>query len=360
MKVILMAAAFLVVAGTAFAVDSGAVDRHWKLARAYLEKGWREHALAEARVVLELDPGNAGAQALVDSKGMKPAVDVPALRSSAGPSADPVAEAWRAYRESRTADARKLAEMVLAADPSSTDAAQVIRNLDEEVYRPSPLGANDVLKEMFDQGVALGRREEWDAAAEVFQRALATEPSHEQVRAFHDRAARRAEQAKVAAELGRAREARAAGREAEARDALLRVLALEPGNAEAKALLDSLGGTPLPPERQAQVKEHFNRGVEAWGEGKWAVAAREWELVTSLDPGDAEAKRLLRKAQAKLRQEKKGAGKRIADLHDEALKLYQQGKADEARKRYREILDLDPNDVKAKNSLELIDGKEGK
>lgn len=343
--------------GTAWAANHAAAARHWELARAYVGKGWPSRALAEARVVLELDPGHAGAKSLVESRGMRLAEADSAAPPREAPSADPVAEALRAYRESRVADARKIAGMVLAGDPSSTAATRILDDLDEEEYRPPAGGADEVLGEIYGQGIVFYRRGEWERAQESFQRALAIEPSHGQAGTFHGRARERAESAKVAAGLEKARAAREAGREAEARDALVRVLALDPRNAEAKAGLDSLGGGPLPPERQAQVREHFNRGVEAYGEGRWPDAVREWEIVTSLDPKDAEAKRLLRKAQAKVRAARKDAGRRIPGMHEEALKLYQQGKADEARKIYRAILDLDPGDAKAKSSLELIDGK---
>jgi len=334
-----------------------AVDRHWKLAEQYLAKGWKSHAMEEAKVVLRLDPAHAGALSLVASKGMQAAAPVPApVKMSATP-ADLSSEAARAYRESRVADARRLAGEVLAADPANAVAARVIADLDSEEYQPSPLGANDVLKDLFEQGIGLWRREEWEAAAGVFQRALAIEVSHEQVRSFHDRARHRADSARAVRELAGVRESLSAGKVDEAREALARVRSLDPANAEAKALQESLGGGPLPAERKAQAREHFNRGVEFYGQGKWAESVREWELVVSLDPGDEEAKRLLRKAQGKNRSAKKDAGKRIAALHEEALKLYQQGKAEEARKDYMAILELDPDDAKAKASLALLEEK---
>lgn len=345
----------LLVGACACAETRDAVERHWRLAEKYLAKGWKSHALEEANVVLRLDPAHAGALSLSGSKGMRAAVPVPAKEGPAP--ADLSSEASRAYRESRVADARRFAGEVLAADPGNTVASKVLSDLDGEEYRPSPLGANDVMRDLFLQGIGLWRREEWDAAAEVFQRALAIEVSHEQVRSFHDRSRQRADSSRAARELAGARESLSAGDIGGARESLARVLALEPGNAEAKSLQDSLGGGPLPAERQAQAREHFNLGVEYYGQGKWAESVREWELVAALDPGDAEAKRLLRKAQGKARAAKKDAGKRIESLHEEALKMFQQGKADEARKAYLAILELDPGDTKARASLALMEEK---
>ena len=355
----IIVAAFIMLGSGAHAESRESVDRHWKLAEKYLAKGWKAHALEEARVVLRLDPAHAGALSMTGSKGMHlsaPAPVSPAVAISATP-ADLSTEAVRAYRESRVADARRLAGEVLVADPSNAVAARILVDLDSEEYQPSPLGANDVMKDLFLQGIGLWRREEWGAAAEVFQRAQAIEVSHEQVRSFHSRSRQRADSGRAVRELAGVRELLAAGKIDAAREALAGVLVMDPANAEARALQDSLGGGPLPAERQAQAKEHFNRGVELYGQGKWAESAREWELVTSLDPHDAEAKRLLRKAQGKTRSAKKESGKRIETLHEEAMKMYQQGKAEEARKTYLAILEMDPDDAKAKASLALMEEK---
>jgi len=356
---ILFSVAVLLVSATCCqADDRGAAARHWENAEKYLAKGWKGHALEEAKVVLRLDPRHEGALSLVGSRGMW--VDVPAAVSGAGlVSATPAnlsSEAVRAYRESRVDDARRFAGEILAASPGDPEAAGILASLDSEVYQPSPLGSNDVIKDLFDQGIALWRREKWGEAAGIFQQALALEVSHEQVRSFHDRARKHADSDKVVREMAVVREALAAGRTADAGKALERVLAMDPGNAEALALQESMGAGPLAMAKRAQAKKHFNRGVDLYGRGKWAESAREWELVVALDPGDQEAKSLLRKAQGKTRAAKKDSGRRIVSLHEEALKLYQQGKADEARKIYTAILDLDPDDARAKSSLSLMDG----
>jgi tetratricopeptide (TPR) repeat protein len=356
-------------AAPAVAVDVDAVQQHWRLAQAYLGKGLRQHALDEARVVLRLDPAHAGAKALVDSGGLAPVTPVaaatppagvaPAARAGAATPTNLVAEATKAYRESRVEDAKRLADEVLVAEPGNADAARILRNLEEEVYQPSPLGVNDVLRDLFEKGIALYRAEAWDDAAGVFQQALAASPTHDQSRSFFARCRTRAEDAGLAKSFAAAKDALAAGRVEEAKAALRNVLAIRPDHAEAKALLESIGAGPQAEERKRQAKEHFNRGVEAYEQGRWADSIREWELVTTLDPADEEAKKLLRKARAKDTAAKKEARRRIPAMHEDALRLYQQGKLEEARKLYRQILDLDPGDEKAKRSLELIDGRAG-
>jgi len=213
-----------------------------------------------------------------------------------------------------------------------------------------------VLKDLFEQGIGLWRREEWEVAAEVFARAQALEISNEQVRSFHGRARIRADSVKASRELAGVRAHLEAGRVEAAQAGLVRVLELEPSNKEAKVLQDSLGGAPLSAERRAQAREHFNKGVDLYGRAQWADAVREWEVVVSIDRKDREARSLLEKARAKIRTAKKGAGKRIESLHAEALILYQLGKAGEARAKYAEILVLDPDDAKARASLTLIEG----
>jgi len=357
------------VAGAAGAVDREAVERHWKLAKDYLARGMGNHAREEARVVLRLDPVHEGARSLLS--GGSPAV-VAGTAVTAGASAttmavsatgfiapeqaDLLVEARKAYRDSRVDDARRLAGEVLAADPAREEALALVRALDEEAYQSSPLSADAVLREMFEQGMALYRRGEWNAAAEAFQKALAVSPSHEQTRDFFNRSRSRAEEGAVSGLLKRGKDAIAAGKREEATAALKKVLEVKPDHAEARQLLESLGAGPQAEARKAMAKEHFNTGVEAYEKGNWVEAVRQWELVTGMDPGDKEAAKLLRKARAKLTASRKEARTRIPAMHEEALKFYQQGKMEDAAKVYRRVLDLDPGDEKAKKALELIEG----
>ncbi len=336
------------------------VERHWKLAQAYLKRGWRNQAVAEARAVLRLEPAHAGAKALVESGG----VDALGLTSTPdgvsatlaeADRADLVSEAWNAYRESRLIDAHRLAAEVLAENSANAEAAEILRRLEEEEWTPSPLGANDVLREMYEQGMALYRRGEWEAATEVFRRALATEPSHGQLRTFHARARKNADAQAVKGGLERAEIALEAGDPDLAREELVPVLALEPNNVRARELMAKSGGGPLPIERKEAAKEHFNLGVAAYEKGDWEAAIREWELTVSLDRNDMEAEHLLRKARGKRTAARRESAKRISQLHEQALKLYQQGKAEEAGRLYRAILEMDPTDARARANLAVIE-----
>jgi len=347
--------------GGARAGDSTAADKHWKMARAYLERGMRGHAEEEARIVLRLDPGHAAARELLAVHATRtPAVKVPAANtpeSSAEP-ATLLTEAKRAYRESRVEDAGRLAGSLLQTDPLNAGALAIIRNLKEEEYVESPLAVDDSLRALFDQGMALYRREEWEPAAGFFQRGTALSPSHEQTWRFFNRSRTRGEEAVVSRGLARAKEAIAAGRIPEAKAELRRVLEAKPDNAEARALLESLGEDAQAAARRARIRAHFNLGAEAYEQGRYADAVREWETVTSLDPADAETARLLKKARGKQASALKAARKRIPGLRAKALRLYQLGKMDEAQKFYREILDLDPQDEKARRALEMIEKRE--
>jgi tetratricopeptide (TPR) repeat protein len=377
MWILLVVFAAGTVAGAAGAADREAVERHWKLARDYQARGMRDHAREEARVVLRLDPAHEGARSML-GEGKAPATPS-AARSSAAASpaatsstvaadsataftgavapeqADLFAEARKAYRDSRVEDARRLAGEVLAGDPAHEGAMGLVRDLDEEAYQASPLSADSVLREIFEQGMAFYRREEWTAAAEAFQKGLAVSPSHDQTREFFNRSRARAEEGAVAGLLKRGRDALAAGRNGEAVTALKKVLEVKPDHAEARELLESVGAGPQATARKAMAKDHFNLGVGAYEKGDWAEAVRQWELVTGMDPSDKEAAKLLRKARGKLTAARKEARTRIPAMHEEGLKLYQQGKLAEAAKVYRQILELDPADEKAKKALELIE-----
>ncbi len=328
-------------------IPAEAVNEHWTLAKAYLARGLVRHAEDEARVVLRLDPGHAEARALLEAQaGPRP-----------GGSTALAAEARRAYRENRAEEARELAGRALVAHPDDAAARAVLADLDEEAWQPSPLGGNDVLRGLFDQGIALYRKEEWAGAAEAFQKALATAPAHEQIRTFYARARDRADDAQITAALARAQSAADAGRIDEANEWILKVLAIRPGHAGALALRDKLGLGPEAAARLARFKEQFNRGVAAYEVGKWAEAVRAWEVAASLNPADAETKHLIAKARGKLGADRRAARKRNEGLNEEALRLYQQGKHDEARKVYLRILEGDPDDERAKRGLEVLDGK---
>ena len=80
-------------------------------------------------------------------------------------------------------------------------------------------------------------------------------------------------------------------------------------------------------------------------------------MAAGLDPADPETPRLIRKARGKLAASRAAARRRNTGLHEEALRLYQQGKHDEARAVYKRILDGDPDDERAKRGLEVLDGR---
>ena len=247
--------------------DRTAAEKHWQVAQAYLAKGMPHHAHQEAEVAVALNPDHAAARAFLSgapipaaapAAGASPSATTPAM-AVALPSV--AAEARRAYRESRLDDARRLAQDALATDPGNAVAGGILRDLDAEVWQPSPLAANDVLHELYEQGMKLYRQDAWEDAAGVFQKALAISPSHDQIRGAFNRTRSRAESTRGVAALARAKDAIAAGRRDEAKAALADVLAAQPGQPEAVALLESLGGGARAEERRAQARVHFNRGV---------------------------------------------------------------------------------------------------
>ncbi len=344
-------------ASHAWTAGPTAVEKHWGLAKAYLARGMRYHAVEEARVVLRLAPDHPGAQELLAAHGTRRPKTSSAVPLEDIEPATLMTEAQRAYRESRQADAKRLAEDTLREDPANEEASRILHNLREERYRSSPLEADELLRKLFEEGMVLYRRERWEAAAEVFQKALVTSPSHEQLWTYFNRSRTRAEERSVIVNLSRAREAIAAGRKAEAKTALRKVLQVDPNHAEALELLRQLGIDPREAARLALIRKHFNRGAVAYEQGLWADAVREWEIVMELDPKDARTLKLLGKARDKEEAAWKAAQERIQGLHARALRLYQTGKLEEAAGLYREILLLDANDFKARRGLELIQEK---
>lgn len=328
-----------------------AAERHWRLAETYLERAMVRHALSEAKVVLKLDPGHTRARAFLDAHGI----------GAGGPTVSGTySEALRAYREGRIAATENFCGEILAKEPEHAGARELKAAMEEEIYIPVPLAANDVLRELFDQAVGFYRREDWEAALDAFRKGLATDPGNAQFGAFHERCKVKWEAGEIAGLLAAAKDAHAAGKDREAREALLKVLAIRPDHAEALELRDRWGLGPEAEARRAKARLHFNRGVEAYEQGRWEDSVREWELVIGLTPDDDETQRLLRKARGKLAYAKRKAKKRAAELHEEALMQFQRGKRDEARRTYMRILEIDPDDEKARRNLMIVDGESGR
>jgi len=109
-------------------------------------------------------------------------------------------------------------------------------------------------------------------------------------------------------------------------------------------------------ERVIEMQRFWEQGFSYYREGEYEEAIVEFEKILKLDPGNAQARRLVIELEARM-QEKIRPGK-IEDIeesrrhHDNALRAYLQGRLEEAIREWEEALKLDPGNPTIESWLE--------
>ena len=106
---------------------------------------------------------------------------------------------------------------------------------------------------------------------------------------------------------------------------------------------------------QTQIKEHFNKGVEAFNDQKFRVATAEFENVLSLDREYAPAIEWLDKS--KQQYEANKVSILVNDNIQKGIDLYQNKTYERAKIAFERAFELDPNNEKAKSYIEKCDEK---
>ncbi|HNT39946.1 MAG TPA: hypothetical protein PKO45_12600 [Rubrivivax sp.] len=101
-----------------------------------------------------------------------------------------------------------------------------------------------------------------------------------------------------------------------------------------------------PLDRYAQRQRALAEQAQA--RGRWADAARAWEVLILLQPGDAQARARLHELRQHIEQLR-------ARHRDAALKAQQQGQLDSAQQSWLQVLALDPRDGEAAQALREIE-----
>lgn len=112
-------------------------------------------------------------------------------------------------------------------------------------------------------------------------------------------------------------------------------------------------------EEIRRQEEPFRKALrevqQLMSKGKWAEAWNQARSIEQHTQGELreQAARLASNARARLEEH-------IADLHQQAQEALEQGKVDLAKRRYHQILELDPEDRRARSGLYEIEQKEGR
>lgn len=122
------------------------------------------------------------------------------------------------------------------------------------------------------------------------------------------------------------------------------------------------------PVDPAWVAARYEEGLKAYAKDDWIRAQKIYQEILERDPQQNQARLFLDRirtrqafAEGSTRAPASGAREDLIEkLHQRALDLYNQGRADEAVSEWERILQLDPTDRKAQNSLRRVKTLKGK
>ena len=292
-----------------------------------------------------------------------------------------------AYDAGDLSRARQSFTELLALNPEQRDAADFLRRIDTE--------RDDQAQRAIGAGEAALERGDLLAARQAFRRALEVNPGETAARSGLDRCEEQLKE-RVDAALVMARRLRSGGdlvatqlqlQEAygrweapalrqeldgvekelgQRRASLINLVrtALELQNFNrAKTLLDqaeSLGADEevrkvrreLLKARMVAVENQLELARREVAAGRFDVGLKAYRQALDIDPGNAEALRGIRRGRKELDQ-------MIARYLTEAVAEHQAGQLEEARRTYREVLTLDPNQDEALAALRRIERAEG-
>lgn len=109
-----------------------------------------------------------------------------------------------------------------------------------------------------------------------------------------------------------------------------------------------------PPEYSEKIKNLLSEGERAFQLGEYQEAIDIWSRIFLLDINNEEASRRIEEAKLKIAEEER----KIEELYSIALSLFQQGKKEEAKKQFQEILNIHPHHIGARNYLRQIEEEE--
>ncbi|RKZ06858.1 hypothetical protein DRQ05_04075 [bacterium] len=160
---------------------------------------------------------------------------------------------------------------------------------------------------------------------------------------------------KVSKHIEEARKLSASDEFENALDELKIALEYDPNNKEAKRLLDDVKKKIISlqeertktQEKAILINQHFKLGLKYYSSNDYLLAKAEWKNVLELDPQNKKAKEYLDKTVAKLNEQ-------ISIHRLKALELEKRGKLTAALSEWNLIKMLEPENAEAKDSIERI------
>lgn len=103
-----------------------------------------------------------------------------------------------------------------------------------------------------------------------------------------------------------------------------------------------------------RIQSLLNEGNRSFQLGEYQEAIDIWSRIFLIDMNNEEAAKRIEEAKSKIAEEER----KIEELYNIALSLLQQGKKEEAKKNFIEILSMEPHHIGARNHLKQIEEEE--
>jgi tetratricopeptide (TPR) repeat protein len=108
------------------------------------------------------------------------------------------------------------------------------------------------------------------------------------------------------------------------------------------------------PAQIERIQALINEGERAFQLGEFQEAIDIWSRIFLINMNNEEAAKRIEEAKLKIAEEER----KIEELYNLALSLFQQGKKEEAKKHFQDILSIDPHHIGARNYLKQLEEEE--
>ncbi len=110
----------------------------------------------------------------------------------------------------------------------------------------------------------------------------------------------------------------------------------------------------LAPAQMERIDSLLKEGERSFQLGEYQEAIDIWSRIFLIDMNNEEAAKKIEEAKQRIVEEER----KIEELYNLALSLFQQGKKEEAKKQFQDILSMDPHHIGARNYLKQLEEEE--
>lgn len=106
-----------------------------------------------------------------------------------------------------------------------------------------------------------------------------------------------------------------------------------------------------PPAQMERIESLLNEGMRSFQLGEYQEAIDIWSRIFLIDMNNEEAAKRIDEAKLKIAEEER----KVEEYYNNALSLFQQGKKEEAKKIFQDILAIEPHHIGARNYLKQME-----